>query len=187
MKIKRFSNLWYIGIVLCSVIIGLIYVFKIFCPNFVIEVSHTESILSIGHYIDSHKWAWYLASNVMTFFIFYFLCCASSGKKKLSNAEVFVIIAVFSFVYFVREFAIEYYTAFNYVSMIVAPCLCRGKMLNTTVCVSSLMILQALTLSVRGIGTMISDSNFATLIVLMIDYYILVVLLYLLFNYKKEE
>lgn len=187
MKIKRFSNPYYMGFILCAAIIGIIYLFKIVCPSFVIEVAHTKPILTIGHYIDTHEWAWYLASYIMTFFIFYFLCCASSGRKKLSSREILIIVFVFSFVYLVREVAIEYYTAFNYISMLIAPCLCKGKMFNTTFCVSSMMFLQVATLSVRNLATMISDANFATLLVLMVDYYILVVLLYFLFTNKKED
>jgi hypothetical protein len=186
MKIKRFSNLWYMGIVLCSVIIGLIYLFKIFFPTFVIEVSHTESILAIGHYIDTHKWAWYLASSIMSLFLYYFLCCACSGRKSLSTKEIAIIVVIFTFGYVLREFANEYYMTFNFISMIIAPCLCNGKMRNTTVCVSLLMLLQVFTLSIRNLSLLISDANFATLMVLMIDYYILCVLLYFLFNNKEE-
>ena len=187
MKVKRFKNLWTMGLILSAVILGAIYLLKIFMPHFVIGVAHIDRIVEIGHYIDTHKWAWYVASITLTFFIFYFLCCASSGRKKLEIKELFIMCAVFLSVYIVREFANEYYMAFNYVSMIVAPCLCKGKMINTTICFSSLMFLQVATLSIRNLATMISDANFATLLILMIDYYILIILLYLAFNYKKEN
>jgi hypothetical protein len=49
------------------------------------------------------------------------------------------------------------------------------------------MFLQSITLSIRNLSVMISDFNFATLIVLMLDYYILAFLLYQFFNYKKEK
>lgn len=187
MKIKRFNNLWLMGLILSATILGAVYLLKIFFPHFVIEVAQIDSITRIGHYIDTHKWAWYVASSVLSFVIYYFLSCASSGKRKLNSKGIFIIIIAIIVGYLVREFANEYYTTYNYVSMIVLPCIFKGKMFNTTICVSFLMFIQVATLSVRNIATLISDINFATLIILMIDYYILVVLLYLVFNFKKEN
>lgn len=187
MKVKRFENLWLMGLILSAVMLGAIYILKIFLPHFVIEVAHTEQICRIGRYIDTHKLVWYVASFVLSFFIYYFLCCASCGKKKLSIKEVVLICLVFSFGYVLREFANEYYTMYNYVSMIICPCICKGKLFNTTVCFTSLMLLQSITLSIRNLSVLISDFNFATLIVLMLDYYILAFLLYQFFNYKKEK
>lgn len=187
MKIKRVDNLWLMGLILTASILGVIYLAKIFFPHFVIEVAQIDSITRIGHYIDTHKWAWYLASSVLSFVIYYFLVCASISTKKLSYRGILIICATIIIGYLIREFANEYYTTYNYVSMIALPCIFKGKMFNTTICVSFLMFMQVATLSIRNIATMISDINFATLIILMIDYYILVVLLYLTFNYKKEN
>lgn len=187
MKIKRFNNLWTMGLILSAVILGAIYLLKIFMPHFVIGVAHIDRIVEIGHYIDTHKWAWYLASSILSFVIYYFLSCAASNRKYLEVKGILIIIIAIIFGYSIREFANEYYTTYNYVSMLILPCIFKGKLFNTTVCVSFLMFVQVATLSIRNIGTMISDINFATLIVLMIDYYILAILLYLVFNFEKEK
>lgn len=187
MKIKRFNNLWLMGLILSASILGVIYLFKLCFPEFVIEIAQIDSITRIGHYIDTHKWAWYLASSILSFIIYYFLCCASSGRKNLTINETIVVTLIYCFGYVIREFSNEYYTTYNFISMIICPCICKGKMFNTTICVSALMILQSITLSIRNLVTMISDLNFATLIILMIDYYILAFLLYQFFNFKKEN
>jgi hypothetical protein len=67
------------------------------------------------------------------------------------------------------------------------PLVMKGNFKNTVITFSAINILQSVTLEIRNIGLMISEYNFATLMILMIDYYILIVLLYLFFNYKKEN
>jgi hypothetical protein len=47
--------------------------------------------------------------------------------------------------------------------------------------------LQTMTLEIRNLALMISDFNFATLIILSIDYYVLATLLYFYFNFKEEH
>ena len=86
-----------------------------------------------------------------------------------------------------KEFLPEYYTVINYICLILIPFLMDGKFKNTTICFTFLNILQVLTLQIRNINLMIADFNTATLLILMIDYYILEVLLFLAFNNKIEK
>ena len=187
MKIKRFKNLWFMGLIMSAVILGAIYLLKIFMPQFVINVAHIDSIVNIGHYIDTHKWAWYLASTILSTITYYFYCGACCEKKKFNYLDWIYILASILIGYIVKEFLPIYYTALNYVCLIVVPFLMKGKFLNTTISFSTVLLLQALTMQIRNIGTMIIDINFATMLILMVDVYIYQVLLYLFFNYRKEN
>ena len=187
MKIKRFKNLWTMGLILSAIILGAIYLLKIFLPHFVIEVAQIDSIVRIGQYIDTHKWAWYMASTVLSLFIYYFYCCACCQKKSLNTKDLIIVFATILALFVVREFLTNLYTTINVSSMIVVPYLMKSNYKSTVFCFISTTILQALTLEIRSLSTMISNFNFATFIILMIDYYILLVLLYFYFNYKNEE
>lgn len=175
------------GLILSAVILGAIYLLKIFLPQFVIEVAHIDSIVQIGHYIDTHKWAWYLATTILSVFTYYFYCGACCGKKQFSAKEWLYILGSTIISYIIKEFLPEYYTVINYICLILIPFLMNAKFKNTTICFTFLNILQVLTLQIRNIGLMIADFNTATLLILMIDYYILEVLLFLAFNYKTEK
>jgi hypothetical protein len=187
MKIKRFDNLWLMGVIISGAILGIIYLLKIFFPSFVIEVAHIESIVNIGHYIDQHKWAWYLASFGISFLLYYLLCCASCRKKHLARREVLFIIATILILFIVREFLPNQYTVLNYTSLLVLPLIMKGDFLITTVWFATTNLLQTTTLEIRNLNQMISDYNFATGLILLIDLYIFQFLLYFYFNYKKEE
>ena len=187
MKVKRFKNLWTMGLILCGAILVLIYFAKIFFPEFVVEVAQVESIARIGHYIDTHKWAWYLASWILSFICYYFYCGACCSKKIFSWKEILIISITNSIVYLSNALIPNQYTAINIISMIVLPFILKGNFKNTTICFSTLNLLQTITLEIRGLILMIASYNFATLLILMIDVYIFQVLLYFLFNFKKGE
>jgi hypothetical protein len=187
MKIKRFKNLWLMGLILSASILGVIYFMKLCFPQFVIEVAQIDSIVKIGHYIDTHKWAWYLASGIMAFASYYLICGASCSKRKLNFKENTIIISTILILFFVREFLPNQYTILNYFSQILLPLIFKGKFKNTVIMFGTINLLQTITLEIRGLSTLISNYNFATFTILMIDVYILEVLLYLAFNYKKGD
>jgi hypothetical protein len=187
MKIKRFNNLWLMGLILSASILGVVYIIKLFFPQFVIEVAEFESITRIGHYIDNHKWAWYLFSIVISFITCYLTCCASCRRSKLNNKEIVILLATILILYAVREFLPMQFTVLNYASLIVLPCIFKGDFKATAICFTSINLLQTMTLEIRNLSSMIVNFNFASSLILLIDVYIFQVLLYFLFNYKKEE
>ena len=185
MKVKKFDNLWLMGIILCFALLITIYVFKIFFPSIVIEIAQIESITKIGHYIDTHKWAWYLASFIFGFVNYYFYCCACKAKYYLLPKECLIVFIVNALLLCSNWLLPKYYTTLNFISMILLPFILKGYYKNNVVCFTAINIVQLLTLEIRNISLMIINFNYATLMILMIDYYIFTILLYLLFNYKK--
>lgn len=184
MKVKRFSNLWLMGIILCFAILVAIYTFKIFFPTIVIEVAQIESITRIGHYIDTHTWAWYVASGLFGFVNYYFYCCACKGKYYLRFNEIIIVLITICLLFLCNWLLPKYYTTLNFISMIILPYILRGGFKSTVVCFTAINIVQMLTLEIRGLALMVINYNYATLMILMIDYYIFTILLYLLYNFK---
>lgn len=187
MKIKRFENVWIMGLILSGAILFFLYIFKLIFPSFVIETAQNEQICKIGRYIDTHKWAWYLASSILSFTLYYLSCCACCRKKRLSTKEMLIICAAILFGYAIKEILPQYYVAINNILMILLPCIMKAELFPTTVVYFSVNLLQVFTLEVRNIKSMIADYNFATLLILMIDVYIFEALLYFAFNYRKNN
>jgi hypothetical protein len=175
------------GLILSASILGVIYFLKICFPSFVIEVAQIDSITRIGHYIDTHKWAWYVASFALSFFVCYFTFCACCKKKRLTLKETIITISCIIFLYIIREFLPNHYNTLNYCIMILLPLLFKGDFKATTICFVSTSYLQVLSTEIRGISTLISNYNYATFIILCIDVYILIWLQYCYFNFEKEK
>ena len=109
MKIKRFDNIWIMGLILSGTILVVLYVVKLLFPSFIIETAQNEKICLIGNYIDTHEWAWFLSSTVLSFVSYYFLCCACCGKTKLSLIELGIILVAIIIGYLIRKFLNDYY------------------------------------------------------------------------------
>lgn len=187
MKVKRFDNLWLMGLIISGAILGAIYILKFFFPAFVIEVAHIDSIVKIGHFIDEHKWAWYLASIIISFISWYLICCACCRKKFLTNKETLIMLGSILLLYVVKELLPMQYTVLNYSALILLPMFFGGDFKATAICFTTINLLQTMTLEIRGLVSMIVDFNFATSLILLIDVYIFEALLYLAFNFEKEK
>ena len=111
MKIKRFDNIWIMGLILSGTILVVLYVVKLLSPSFIIETAQNEKICLIGNYIDTHEWAWFLSSTVLSFVSYYFLCCACCRKTKLSLIELGIILVAIIIGYLTRKFLNSSYYA----------------------------------------------------------------------------
>ena len=187
MKIKRFDNLWTMGLLISGVILLSIYALKFFVPEFVVEVAQIEGIVEFGRFVESNKWCWYLASSVVSFTSYYLICCACCRKKWLTRKEVVIILVTIFLLFFTREFIPSQYTSANISSMILLPCLMKADFKATTVVFIATNFLQTITGEIRNIAALVTDFNFATALILTIDIYILEVLLYFYFNYERKE
>ena len=173
------------GLILCAVILVAVYVLKIFFPHFVIEVAQIESVTVVGHYIDTHKWAWYLTNSLLAFITYFLLICTTCQKTKLNKKDFFWLFLTMLIVELSREILPKQYTALNLSSLIVLPLLVKGDFKITVIWFVCTCLLQTITLEIRNLVTMISDINSATALILTIDVYILEILLCFAFNYKK--
>ena len=185
MKIKRFNNLWAMGLILCGVLLVAIYLIKIFFPEFVIEIAHNDNITKIGKIVDNNKILTYIVSFILSFFVIYLTCCACCQKRKLSIKEIMLVVIGLIVSYFTKEFLPKQYTVVALSTSLILPLLMKGNFSLTIVHFVILNLLQTITLEIRNLSTMVFDFNFATIIILMIDYYITIILLYFAFNYKK--
>lgn len=195
MKIKKFNNLWSMGLIIFIGILLTIYLVKIINPAFIVGVAETESVVKFGQYIDTHKWAYYLATSIMTFIVGYIYCCACCKKKFLNIKDVIVVICSMIVSLVCQIFIPQYFSVIDMCLMIAMPMIINALDRNTyaskfysfgiTFIIHNLA--QIISLQIRDIVLMVAQYNYATLIILMIDVYIWLFILYFYFNFKKEN
>ena len=195
MKIKRFNNLWTMGLILFGALLLVFYIVKTIFPQFIIGIAEMPSIVKFGNYVDTHIWANLLFSFVVAYLGGYIYYCACYRKRKLDLIENLVLIG-FTLLSFLFQYVLtEIYAPYNYVVLILQPfiVLCIKKdfsskyLVSLCVCFTVDIMSQALSLSIRNIVLMSTQLNSATMFILMIDGLIWRVLLYLFFNNKKVE
>lgn len=193
MKVKRFNNLWSMGLIICGALLVFFYVAKLFFPQFIVGIAEVPSIVAFGKFVDSHWWAILLFNIVTTFTIGYIYCCACCRTKKLTTKQLITFIA-FSVVGITISYLLpSLYSPYSYTILIFVPFV-LSKLENnlnadtytsTAICFSIDIMAQALSLEIRNIILMTKCVNSATLIILLIDAWIWRVLLYLYFNAKE--
>ena len=195
MKVKKFKNLWFIGLIIFSSLLFVLYLLKLIFPEFVIMLAEIEPIVKFGNFIQSKKWLYLLFSFLISTFGFFFYCCACCRKKKLDWIDFIIIVIYNILILVVQEFLPSYYYTISMVCLIIIPIvICIKdkktdiKYLYSTGTVYSIHTLsQMFSLEIRGLNAMITQPNIATLTILLIDVYIWLVLLYNYYNYKEDK
>ena len=195
MKIKKFKNLWTMGLIIFGTILVCLYLLKLIFPEFVIHIAQVESISSFGVYIDTHLWAYYLFNFTIGFVSGYLYCCGACRKRRLSRLDSIILFIEVVLLLVVQKFLPDYYLGISLVCMIIMPAImCKINhctdikyLYSMVVCFSVHSIAQLISLSIRDIGLMIATYNSATLTLLVIDVYIWQFLLYSYFNYKEVK
>lgn len=193
MKIKKFNNLWTMGLIICGVLLVAIYLLKIIVPNFVVGVAEVDVIVRFGEYVDTHWWAYYIFTFVTSFATFYVYSCASCRVKYLNWKGCLVITVAIIALLLIEKFAIDWYLVTNIVLLIVCPAvICYLNKVTETkyiysivVCFAFENLAEVLSLQIRDISTAISYPNSATYFILLIDVFIWQILLYNYYNYKE--
>ena len=195
MKVKRFDNLWTMGLILTGAILVLFYIAKIFFPEWIVGVAEVPSIVKFGNYVDSHKWAYQLYEIIFGFFIGYIYCCACIRTYKLNwKGNLFLILSNLV-LNILAMFSPQYYAPINYVNFVLIPlliCLANKNItkdifVSTVVCFAVDIFLQILSMEIRDITLLSTHLNSATYTILLIDMVIWRVLLYMFFNYKNKK
>lgn len=194
MKIKRFNNLWTIGLISVIAIQVLILALKFIVPEFVVGVAQIESVVKFGEYIDTHEWANLLFTFVIGFASTYFYLCACLRKRKVGIKEIIGICVYIILSIIASKFAIDYYTLIDMMLLIILPCVFifwnksedKDHLMSLSITYVVHNVAQVFSLLIRDIIFLVQYPNTATFTILAIDGIIWLVILYFYFNNIKE-
>lgn len=195
MKVKRFDNLWTMGLILTSAILVLFYIAKIFFPELIVGVAEIPSIVKFGNYVDSHKWAFIIFHFSVSFLGGYVYACACCKKVNLNKMQTLILAITVSFLIFTQELLPQIYAPINYVVLMLMPFLMmffskelsKDTFCSTVISFAIDITAQALSVVIRNIVLLSTCINSATMTILLIDGMIWRMLLYLFFNYKNKK
>ena len=195
MQVKKFNNLWLMGIILSAVILVGLYLAKTFFPSNVIQIAEIPCIVEFGQYVDTHLWAYYLFNGMLSFLGGWLYCCACCRKPYLNWLESLVVLIEVALLFVIQKFLPEYYLSLNLICMAVLPAIiCAinkttnvNRIYSTAIVFTVHQVAQLISLAIRDMAAMVRFPNSATLFILLIDAFIWLVLLYNYFNYKEKR
>ena len=195
MKVKRFNNLWAMGLILFGVILVAFYVAKIFFPQFIVGVAEIPSIVAFGNYVDSHLWAFVIYHFIIAFIGNYLICCICCRISRLNLRQGLIMTAFTIFAISIHYLLPKIYTPLTYVLPIIMPFtilffdrnICKETFISTAICFTLDIMAQSLSSVIKDVVLMATIINSSTMTVLLIDIWIWRFLLYSYYNYKKES
>lgn len=195
MKVKKFKNLWAMGLILFGVLLIAFYVAKIFFPKFIIGIAEIPSIVRFGNYIATHKWAFCIFNVTISYIGGYIYACACCRVNKLNIKQNLVLLGIVLLGLIFQLFSATIYTPYTYTTLILIPFLllildkklCKETFVSTCSCFCVDIMSQAFSMAIRNIVVLSLWINPATMIILLIDTWIWRILLYLFFNYKTKK
>jgi hypothetical protein len=146
-----------------------------------------ERLIQIGNFIDSHRFIYYIFCGITAFITYYLYCCACCHKKKLCLREIIYILGAIIIVRLVGFYDNNMWSHFSISSFILLPILMKGDFKTTGIVYFIHGISQMLSLSIRDLPMYLSTNNTVTILLLSIDMYFWLLLMFIIFNYKKEE
>lgn len=163
------------------------YVIKIFFPEWFVLQVENERLIKIGSFIDQHWWAYEILCIITSFITYYLYLGAVKQKLLLGWKEIVAILCVMVITHLSYWFEPSFYTNLCFVSFVVLPLInfdkeCYKRM---TLCVAIHFLCQVLSLNIRNITSVITNFNSITLLMLTLECYFWLLLLYLYFNYNK--
>lgn len=195
MKVKRFDNLWTMGLILTGAILVLFYIAKIFFPEFIVGVAEIPSIVKFGNYVDSHKWAHYLYNFSIGFLGGYIYCCACCRVKTLTKKQTLMLVGFLLLGIALQVHLSSVYLSYNFVFIVFMPfCMLWSSkglgeetFISTVICFTIDIMAQALSSVIKDIVLVAPCINSAIMTILLIDIWIWRILLYLFFNNKNKK
>ena len=175
-------------LVLSIVFLVGMYVLKIFFPQEFVLAIENERIIGIGNFIDNNLWLRYICGGITSFITLWFYCCISCKRKKLGIKNIFIILATVVMLRVLSIYDMNLCTIMNTCVFFILPAIMNGnlKWVATTFTIHSFA--QYLSLSIRGLPLYFTHNlNFLTTIIMSIDCYLWLLLLYVISNYKKEN
>lgn len=194
MKIKKFNNIWTMGLILFGAILVTFYIAKLFFPEWIVGVAEIPRIVEIGEYIDSHLWAYHLFDISFGFLAGYIYCASCCRVYKLNWKCCFIWFANLLLLSVIKQFIPEHYNMINLVGLIMCPFLMcyfdknltKTTFISTSVCFAVDILSQILSVEIRNLLAYTDKINHATMFILLIDAFIWRILLYLYFNNKQK-
>ena len=165
------------------------YVLKIFFPQEFVLAIENENIVKIGAFIDSRPWLYTLCCVLTSSLTYYFYVCASSHRTKLKLWEIVVIVLTSLVIRLIGLYVdADLRTILSMCSFFVIPAIMGSYLKTLSIVYTIHSMSQYLSLKIRNLPLFFTNiPNFVTTIFVGIECYLWLVLMLIIFNYKKEK
>lgn len=185
----RNKKLYISMLVLVGVFLVLMYALKFYFPQEFVFAVENENIVLIGEFIDSREWLYTICCVITSSITYYLYICASSHRLKLKLYEILIIIATSLCIRLVGKYIdADLRTILSMCSFFILPAIMGADLKTLSIVYTVHSIAQYFTLKIRNLPLFFGNvPTFVSMIFMTFECYLWLVLMFIIFNYKKEK
>ena len=172
---------------LCIVYIIGFYVLKFIFPEYLLLTITDPNVLTFGKFIESNIVAHHIYCGITTFTTYYLFVSASKASFKINLKDLICIFVGVIISSFVTHYLPEYIVHTSTSIMFILALLCNGKLKYAVPSFVLHGYLSQFLFSIRGFETIIFNINTASGTILMIEGWVWLILLGLIFYLKEKR
>lgn len=174
-----------IGLVIAFLISD--YILKFFFPEEFVMMIENENIVAIGAFIDARPWLTEICDIIFTFITYWLYIGAVTQKPCLTLKEVIMVTIAIVATHTAYYFDANLCSALSVAFMIAIPAISDARLRPVAIVFTIHSISQILATSIRSLPTLLTNVNYATILLMAFESYFWLLLFYLHYNIKKEE
>lgn len=174
-------------LILCvSYIVGY-YILKFIFPEQLLLVVTDPNIIRLGTFVQSNIIVENIFRILTSFITYYLFSCACTGRFKFKWYEFLIILAFAIISRLCAIYLTNLYTHTSISIMLLLPTILKGKLLYTSTSFILHGYLSQFLFSIRGFETILTHYNLVSGIVLMIEGFVWLIILTIVFNLKEDK
>ena len=175
-----------------KVMIGLViaflvsdYILKFFFPEEFIMMIENERIVEIGAFIDARPWLLEICDIITAFITYWLYLCAVTQKTYLTFKESICVIAAIIISHIIYFIDPTLYAGVSVAFMIILPAISNARLRPVAIVFTIHSLAQKLATSIRGLPALLTNVNYATVFLMILECYFWLLLFYLIYNIKE--
>ena len=174
-----------IGLVIAFLISN--YILKFFFPKEFVMLIENERIVEIGTFIGERPWLQEFCDIILTFITYWLYIGATTQKPSLTCKEFLYVALAIAITHTAYYFDADLCAGLSVAFMIIIPALSDARLRPVAVVFSIHSLSQKLATSIRSLPMLLTNVNYITIVLMTLECYFWLLLVYLLYNLKKEE
>lgn len=175
-------------IALVVIFLCALYVLKIFFPEEFVMVIENEQLIKIGEYVDNNLWLHIILACITSFITYWLYLCAVTHKWYLNWKEILMVLGVIAITQTLYSFdeTVDLASGISIISMLLLPIFSKANLKDVAIVFSIHYMAQLLSTLIRGLPLLLTNVNYMTILLMGIESYFWLILLYLYLNLKRR-
>ena len=164
-----------------------LYILKIFLPEQFIMIIENDNLIAIGNFVDNNLWL-HILLGIITSFITYWLYIGAVTRKWCLNwKEIILVVISIALTQALYDYNSTLASGISIISMIAIPTISNANLKDVAIVFSIHSLSQILSTLIRDLPFLLTNVNYATILLMGMECYFWLLLFYLYFNIKGES